>query len=94
MAISEDELRKEALQRIRGRRAFQGDLISYVIVNAALIAIWAFSGRGYFWPGWVLFGWGIGLALHAVRIYRRHKAISEDEIRREIDRLRGGASGR
>jgi hypothetical protein len=94
MAMSDDELRKEALQRIKGRRAFQGDLTSYLIVNAALIGIWAFTGRRYFWPGWVLFGWGIGLALHAVRVYGRRTVISEDEIRREVDRLRGGPPGR
>jgi hypothetical protein len=30
-----------------------------------LIAIWAASGFGYFWPIWPLMGWGIGMAKHA-----------------------------
>jgi class 3 adenylate cyclase len=30
-----------------------------------LIAIWALSGGGYFWPVWPLLGWGVGLGSHA-----------------------------
>jgi len=37
----------------------------YVIVNVMLIAIWAASGGGYFWPIWPILGWGIGLGGHA-----------------------------
>ena len=33
------------------------------MVNAFLIGVWALTGHGYFWPAWVLGGWGIGLAL-------------------------------
>jgi len=36
----------------------------YVIVNVMLIAIWAASGGGYFWPIWPILGWGIGLGGH------------------------------
>jgi class 3 adenylate cyclase len=37
----------------------------YAVVNVMLIAIWAASGGGYFWPIWPLLGWGIGLGCHA-----------------------------
>jgi class 3 adenylate cyclase len=37
----------------------------YVVVNVMLIAIWAASGGGYFWPIWSMLGWGIGLGGHA-----------------------------
>lgn len=58
-----------------------------MIVNVGLIGIWAIGGGGYFWPGWVLAGWGIGLALHAWTVFFQ-KPIGEDEIRHEMDRLR------
>ena len=45
------------------------------------------TGAGYFWPGWVLGGWGIGLLFHAWATFGQ-KPIHEDEIRREMDRLR------
>jgi class 3 adenylate cyclase len=39
--------------------------IIYLVVNVMLIAIWAASGGGYFWPIWPILGWGIGLGGHA-----------------------------
>ena len=37
----------------------------YASVNLFLIAVWAVTGGGYFWPIWVILGWGVGLACHA-----------------------------
>jgi hypothetical protein len=38
---------------------------SYVLVMAGLVALWALSGFGYFWPIWPMLGWGIGVVSHA-----------------------------
>jgi hypothetical protein len=89
----EEDLHKEAKRRIRDRRDFWQHLVSYVIVNAALIGIWAVSGGGYFWPGWVLFGWGIGLVFHAWNTFGQ-KPNTQDEIRREMDRIRDRQNSR
>jgi len=83
----EEELRKQAKRRIRDRRDFWQHLVSFVIVNAALIGIWAITGGGYFWPGWVLFGWGIGLVFHAWNTFGQ-KPITDEDIRREMDKIR------
>jgi hypothetical protein len=32
-------------------------------VSVLLIAIWAVSGAGYFWPAWVIVWWGFALAM-------------------------------
>jgi hypothetical protein len=53
-----------AAQR-RKRHEFGSHLISYVLVNAMLVVIWAVGDSGTFWPGFVLAGWGIGLGAHA-----------------------------
>jgi hypothetical protein len=60
----------------------------YVAVNAALVVIWALTGAGFFWPVFVILGWGIGVAGNAWDVYGR-KPFSEEQIRRETDRLRG-----
>jgi len=87
---TEEELRQQAIRRLKKRKDFVAHLVSYVIINAFLIGIWYFvAGRGYFWPGWVLLGWGIGLALNAWDVYGRRE-ISEADIRREMDRNRDG----
>jgi hypothetical protein len=83
----ESELRKLAILRLKKRRDFAAHLMIYLAVNAALVVIWALTGAGYFWPIFVIIGWGIGLGANAWDVYGR-KPISEDEIRRETDRLR------
>jgi len=35
----------------------------FLPVMALLVAIWAISGAGYFWPAWVLVWWGFALVL-------------------------------
>jgi hypothetical protein len=86
---SEEGLRKEALANIRRKRAFKQTVVAYVCVNAFLVLIWALGDAGYFWPGWVIGGWGIGLALQGWDAYRTRRGVSEDEVRREMERMRG-----
>jgi hypothetical protein len=83
---SEEDDRRRARQRIEKRRELQSHVVAYVVINAFLIGIWATTGAGYFWPGWVLGGWGVGLVLHVWDYTRR--PISETDIDREVGRLR------
>jgi len=55
-----------------------------------LVAIWAVTGRGLFWPIFPMLGWGIGLGLHAWAVYGSHPP-TEEEIQREIRSMRGSA---
>lgn len=52
------EQEKKAYKKYRNGRVLS-DFSSYLVVNAVLVAIWWFTGRHYFWPGWVLGLWGI-----------------------------------
>ncbi len=72
-----------ARARVERKRKFRSDLVAYVVINAFLIGIWAVSGSGYFWPGWVLAAWGLGLVLAAWDVYYRHD-VTEDDIQREM----------
>ncbi len=74
-----------AVERIRAKRAFALHAAVYVAVNLFLIAVWAITGRRYFWPIWPLLGWGAGLGLRYWSVFLR-RPISADEIRREIER--------
>jgi len=81
----QDERRREAIERVKAKRAFGLHLALYIAVNLLLIVVWALTGAGYFWPVWPLLGWGIGLAAHYWITYLQ-KPITEDDIRREMDR--------
>jgi hypothetical protein len=86
---SEEDLRKQAVSSLKRKRAFLHTFFTYVVVNLCLVGIWALGGAGYFWPGWVIGGWGIGLAFQAWAAYGRRRKITEDEVSREMQRLRG-----
>jgi hypothetical protein len=88
MGMSEDELRAFAAKRVKEKREFWQHLVAYVIVNAALIGIWAIGERDYFWPGWVLFGWGIGILFHAWNTFFS-RPVTDADVEAEIERLRG-----
>lgn len=93
--MKEDELpergdhsiRDRALERIEKKQEFHAHLLSYVLVNAMLIGIWAVTGAGFFWPVFPLLGWGIGIGFHAWDTYRLGEP-SEQQIQREIEHLR------
>lgn len=80
-----DERREEAIERLEAKRDFRTHMVVYVLVNALLIGIWALSGAGFFWPIFVIFGWGVGVVLNAYDVYIK-KPITEDEIQAEMHR--------
>jgi 2TM domain len=56
-----------------------------VVSNIFLVVVWAFSGMGYFWPGWVTAGWGVLRLLDAWNVYDQ-KPITEDDLDQELRR--------
>jgi len=76
-----------AIERIEAKRGFRVHATAYVACNLLLIAIWALTSRGYFWPIWPLLGWSIGLGVNYWAVFLR-KPISDDEIRREMEKGR------
>ena len=82
--MDDQERRDAAIKRIKDKRDFKTHAVSYVVVNLFLIGVWAVSGGGYFWPGWVMAGWGIGLVLHGWQTYRGERPITEGAIQREM----------
>lgn len=78
--------RKLARKRIEKRRSLQGGLVAYVVVNAFLVGVWALTGRGYFWPAWIIGGWGVGMLLGFWDYLRG--PVTDADIDRELRKLR------
>ncbi|MGZ4481371.1 MAG: 2TM domain-containing protein [Gaiellales bacterium] len=90
VADSPEVLREQALRRVKKRRDFHAHLFAYGAVNTLLWGIWAFIGvtsdSWNPWPLWVTLAWGLGVMFNAWDVYAR-RPITEEEIRREMDRL-------
>ena len=74
---------EQARVRLMRKQKFRGDVVAYIVINVFLVGIWAVSGYGYFWPGWVLAGWGILLVLDGWDAYYRHD-VTEADIQSEM----------
>ncbi len=81
-----DSERERARKQIAKRRNLQGGFVAYVVINAFLVGVWAVTGGGYFWPGWILGGWGIGMVLGLWDYFRG--PITEADIDEELRRGR------
>jgi uncharacterized ion transporter superfamily protein YfcC len=78
---------EQARKRVERKRKFGADLVAYVVINAFLIIVWAASGMGYFWPAWVLAGWGMLLVLDAWNVFFR-RPVTRTDIENELRRGR------
>lgn len=78
---------EQARARALRKRKFRGDVVACIVVNAFLIGIWAVSGFGDFWPGWVLATWGVFLLLSAWDAFYRHD-VTEEDVQREMHKAR------
>jgi 2TM domain len=83
--IDQPGLRDQAITRLKKKSELRAHLLAYVLVNAFLLTIWAMTGAGFFWPVFLIAGWGIGLVFHAWDVYR--EPFSEDQIRHEMERI-------
>lgn len=83
----ESEEWAQARKRVNDRRDFGSHVVAYVVVNAFLTLVWAVTSAGYFWPAWVLGGWGIGLVLHGWELFVR-RPVTDADVQAELQRKR------
>jgi hypothetical protein len=59
---------------------------AYATVNGGLVAIWALTGGGEFWPAWSLVPWGAALGGHAYGSRSLRRALGGGTRRRQLTR--------
>ncbi len=71
---NDDQLWKLA----KKRAAFKYQLLAYIFTNIFLTAVWFFTAgiNSYFWPFWIVFGWGFSLAFQYADCYHRDNIYS------------------
>lgn len=82
------ELRERAVRRLKKKRDLRGHLLVYVLVNTFLVVIWAMTSGtdGFFWPVFVMLGWGIGVVANIYDVYFAEE-FGEEDIQREMQHL-------
>lgn len=91
--MSEEELYREAKKRVEEKKGFFIHFGIYILVNAMLILIWAFtSGDEFPWFIFPLGGWGIGILFHflGVFVFPHQTEWEKRAIEREVERMRKG----
>jgi hypothetical protein len=87
-----EDLRTAAEKRLRDQAGAKRLAGVFVIVWIILTAVWALSGRGYFWPIWAIFGMGIALVFVFWGAYGpRSAGPTQEQIDEEMRKM-GGAS--
>jgi hypothetical protein len=82
-----DPDRERARKHLDDRRGLWSHVFVYLVINAFLVGAWFVTGAGYFWPGWVLGGWGVAVVLHGWDFYWRwRRPITEADVDAEVRR--------
>jgi hypothetical protein len=76
-----DKIEKELANLSREERQldFQKRAFGGVVGTLFLVGIWALTGAGYFWPGWVMLFIGIDIARRAYMTFV-HPPAEPDEL--------------
>lgn len=85
--VDEEQLRARAIRQLKKRRDFGAHLLVYVLVNTAVVVVWAVTSNGFFWPVFPIVFWGVGVVMNAWDVWHGD-SFSEAQIAREVERQR------
>lgn len=80
---------REAFRYVRKLQGFYAHFAQYLLVNLFLAGINLVFSPGYLWFLWVTFGWGIGVASHALSVFRPTWPLGPDWERRQVEKRLG-----
>jgi 2TM domain-containing protein len=78
---------QSAKKRVEALRGFYVHLTVYVLVNLLLCTINLLTSPDSLWFYWPLLGWGIAVALHALRVFGAGRWFGADWEKKKIDEL-------
>jgi len=84
--ISKDKYLK-AQKRVEDLKGFYGNLTSYIIVNTGLLILNLMTSPQHLWFFYPLLGWGIGVSLHAMKVFNYMPILNSDWEEKKIKEL-------
>jgi hypothetical protein len=83
-----DEKYEEAKRRVKELKDFYRNLITYTVINVLLIIINLITSPGSLWFYWVTIFWGIGVLLHASKVFiLKGKFLGEEWEKKKIKEI-------
>jgi transcriptional regulator with XRE-family HTH domain len=86
---SAEKQEQEAFRYVRELRRFYLHVFRYVVVILILLAINLIVSPQRMWVFWVMGGWGLGLALHASRVFRPDRFLGPQWERQQVEKRLG-----
>lgn len=83
-----DEKTLKAAERVEVLTGFYVHAAIYAIINMLLVLINVAITENVIWAHWVVIGWGLGLALHAILVFGRMPGFVTRWQMRKIRELR------
>ena len=78
-----------ALARVRKLKGFYMHVVQYVVVIAFLVVVNLLTSPRHLWVGWAALGWGLGLAMHGLRVFDKIPFLNGDWEKRAVERYLG-----
>ena len=78
-----------ALAQVRKIKGFYIHLAQYGIVIAFLVVVNLIVSPRYFWAIWPALGWGIGIALHGLRVFDKVPFLNGEWEKRQVEKRLG-----
>lgn len=77
---------EKAAKKVEELKGFYGNLISYCVFIPFLFFINWRTSPGYYWAFFPMFGWGIGLIIHALKTFGIGKDWEERQIKKYMEK--------
>lgn len=87
--MNEDELRERALESLNRKRTLDIAFTATVVALIALVAIWALTGTGYFWPGWAMLVAVLGFTAVGLVRTSANRTFNDATVEYEMARIAG-----
>jgi len=87
--MTERMSREDAKERVEELRGFYMHLAAYLAVNLFIFIVNWITSPEHWWFFWPLFGWGIGLAIHAFAVFYEGGLMGKQWEEKKIKELMG-----
>lgn len=75
---------ESARKRVKEIKEFYSHLLSYVVVNLFLMAVNLLTSPEHLWFFWPMLGWGVGIAVHAMKTFNLMPFLGKDWEERKL----------